>query len=278
MIHHVISVDVEDWYQSTIDVDADLSDRFRQSTHSVLQAFSDAGVKGTFFILGLVAKMAPELVRTIAEAGHEVQSHGYGHHDNRRLSQEQLRQDLLRAKGLIEDVCGQEVYAYRAPSFTIDQSNLWALDVLAETSHRYDSSIFPVKMARYGIDAYPPEPRIITTPRGHHLVEAPVACFDWLGRRRPVGGGGYFRFWPYFMIRKAWRQLEKRGRSGIVYMHPYEYDLGEMATYRASLGFAQRCHQGIGRRGFPRKIDKLLRDFEFIPMRDLLAPLLRELA
>ncbi len=276
-IQHAISVDVEDWYQSTIDVRADLSDRFRQSTQSVLEAFDAIGIKGTFFILGLVAEKAPELVRAIADAGHEVQSHGYGHYDNRKLSQDQLREDLLRAKGLIEDVCGQEVYAYRAPCFTIDQSNLWALDVLAETGHRYDSSIFPIKMANYGIDGYPPEPRIITSPHGHRLIEAPVASFEWLGKHRPIGGGGYFRLWPYFIIRKAWRQLERRGQPGIVYMHPYEYDPREMASYKTSVGLTQRIHQGLGRRGFSGKINKLLRQFKFGPMRNILSSLLQEL-
>ena len=102
MIRHAISVDVEDWYQSTIDVSAELSDRFRQSTLRVLQAFAAAEVKGTFFILGLVAEHAPDVVRAIAEAGHEIQSHGYGHQDCRILSEEQIHQDLLRAKGLLE--------------------------------------------------------------------------------------------------------------------------------------------------------------------------------
>lgn len=276
MMKHAISVDVEDWYQSTIDVDADLSDRFRQSTQSVLEAFEAAGIKGTFFVLGLVAEHDPNLVRQIAEAGHEIQSHGYGHRSNYEITEQQLRQDLLRAKGLIEDLVGQEVYAYRAPCFTIDGRNLWALDVLAETGHRYDSSIFPVKTSRYGVDGYEPAPKVITTPRGHRLVEAPVACFNWLGKRRPVGGGGYFRLWPYWVIRKAWRQLEQLGRPGIVYMHPYEYDLREMAAYRQQVPLAQRIHQGLGRNGFPKKIDRLLAEFEFGTMDEILAPLLEK--
>lgn len=277
-MRHAISVDVEDWYQSTIDVNAELSDRFRQSTHSVLDAFAEAGTKGTFFILGLVAEKAPDVVRAVADAGHEVQSHGYGHQDCRTLTEEQFRQDLLRAKGLLEDISGQEVYAYRAPCFTIVKGNMWALDVLAETGHRYDSSIFPIDVERYGIDGYPPQPRITTTPRGHRLVEAPVACFDWLGKRRPIGGGGYFRLWPYWVIRKAWRQLERIGRPGIVYMHPYEYDPREMASYQKNVPLRKRLHQGIGRKGFPGKIDRLLREFSFTTMRDILAGQLEDLA
>lgn len=276
-MNHAISVDVEDWYQSTIDVDANLSDRFRASTQKILEAFGARGVRGTFFILGLVAEKTPDVVRDIARAGHEVQSHGYSHNDNRQMTKDQLRKDLLHAKKLIEDIAGCEVYGYRAPCFTIVEENMWALDILAETGHRYDSSIFPLKTDRYGIDGYPPEPQIVTTPGGHKIVEAPVASFDWLGKRRPVGGGGYFRLWPYWVIRKAWRQMERVGRAGIVYMHPYEYDLREMDSYRHMVPLKMRLHQGIGRRGFPRKIDRLLKDFSFTSMAAVLEPLLKEL-
>jgi len=277
-ILHAISVDVEDWFQSTIDPASPLSDRFEHSTMKVLEAFAAHHIRGTFFVLGLAAEKAPHVIRRIADAGHEVQSHGYGHRLNYDLPPDEFREDVVRAKKLIEDLVGREVYAYRAPCFTIDHRNLWALDVLAETGHRYDSSIFPLKTSRYGIDDYPPEPRIVQTPAGHRLVEAPVACFDWLGKRRPVGGGGYFRLWPYWVIRKAWRQLEARGRPGIVYFHPYEYDPVEMGAYRVDVPLKQRLHQGIGRRGFPRKIDRLLRDFRFGAMDEVLAPLLRGLA
>jgi polysaccharide deacetylase family protein (PEP-CTERM system associated) len=275
---HAISVDVEDWFQSTIDARAALSDRFERSTAKVLEAFAAAGVRGTFFVLGLAAEKAPHVVRQIAEAGHEIQSHGYAHRLNYDLAPAEFREDVVRARKLLEDLAGREVFGYRAPCFTIDERNLWVLDILAETGHRYDSSIFPQKTSRYGIDGYPPEPRIVTTPLGRRLVEAPVACFDWLGKRRPVGGGGYFRLWPYWVIRKAWRQLEAVGRPGVVYFHPYEYDVLEMSAYRVRVGLAQRIHQGLGRRGFPGKIDRLLRDFRFGPMEEVLAPLLRELA
>ncbi len=277
MTLHAISVDVEDWYQSTIDPGAELSDRFARSTDRVLEAFAAADVKATFFVLGLAAEKAPQIVSLIADAGHEIQSHGYGHVEVFKLSEEQFRQDLIRAKKMLEDRTGREIIGFRAPGFSIDERTPWATDVLAETGHRYDSSVFPIKMSRYGMDGYPPQPRIVTSERGNRLVEAPVACFDWLGKRRPLGGGGYFRLWPYWVIRKAWRQLERLGRPGIVYMHPYEYDPSEMKSYRGVVSLKQRIHQGLGRKGFARKIDRLLRQFEFGPIRDVLAPLLDEL-
>jgi polysaccharide deacetylase family protein (PEP-CTERM system associated) len=268
---------VEDWYQTTIDVDAELTDRFELSTHRVLEALAGHGVRATFFVLGLAAEKSPQTVKAIAAGGHEVQSHGYGHRSNFELTGEQLRQDLLRAKGLIEDLCGQQVYGYRAPCFSIDGRNPWALDVLAETGHRYDSSIVPVRTRHYGIAGYPPGPHVVATPGGRRIVEVPVACFDLLGFRLPVGGGGYFRLWPYRIIRMAWRQFERRGRPGVVYMHPYEYDPHEMDTYAGKISFRQRLHQGLGRKRFPAKLDRLMREFRFGPICEVIAPLLEEL-
>ena len=277
MVRHAITVDVEDWYQSTIDARADLSDRFRASTDKVLESFAARGVRGTFFCLGLAAQKAPAVIRAIADAGHEVQSHGYGHVEVFKLTEDQFRQDLDRARKLLEDMIGAKVYGYRAPSFSIDERTPWAHDVLAETHHRYSSSIFPIKMPRYGVDGYPPQPRIIQTSRGHRIIEAPIACFDWLGKRRPVGGGGYFRLLPYWVLRKAWRQMDRLGRCGVAYMHPYEYDPGEMGDYRKSVSLKQRLHQSIGRKGFPGKVDRLLRDFKFGALDEAIADLLAQL-
>ncbi|NOZ78901.1 MAG: DUF3473 domain-containing protein [Acidobacteria bacterium] len=275
---HGLSIDVEDWYQSTIDPDAPLTGRFEASTDSILACLAEHGIKATFFVLGLAAEKLPHLVKRIAAAGHELQSHGYGHRNNFELSRDELRADLARAKALLEDLSGQEIYGYRAPCFSIDERNLWALDVLAETGHRYDSSIFPLKTGRYGIEGYRPEPRLVDTPGGGRIVEAPVASFTLWTKRLPVGGGGYFRLWPYPVIRHAWRQMQRLGRPGLVYMHPYEYDPTEMADYHDSVPLMRRIHQGLGRKSFPKKIDRLLDDFEFGPLKDALAGPLSELS
>jgi peptidoglycan/xylan/chitin deacetylase (PgdA/CDA1 family) len=113
---HAISVDVEDWFQSTIDARAALSDRFERSTAKVLEAFAAAGVRGTFFVLGLAAEKAPHVVRQIAEAGHEIQSHGYAHRLNYDLAPADFREDVVRARKLLEDLVGREVFGYRPPS------------------------------------------------------------------------------------------------------------------------------------------------------------------
>ncbi|MHC4981655.1 MAG: polysaccharide deacetylase family protein [Planctomycetota bacterium] len=277
MTRHAISVDLEDWYQTTVDPDADLPAGFQRNIEKLLSILAARNTRGTFFVLGITAKKAPDLIKAIADAGHEMQSHGYSHRSVFDLTEQQFREDLTRAKGLVEDITGREVFGFRAPDFSIDGRTLWAFDVLVETGHRYDSSIFPVKTSRYGIDGYPPEPRIVTTPSGRRLVEAPVACFDCLGKRRPVAGGGYFRLWPYFVIRKAWRQLERARRPGIFYVHPSEFDPHELKAYRDSVPWMVRLHQSLGRRGLVRKIDRLLGDFDFGSVAEAIGPLLSEL-
>jgi polysaccharide deacetylase family protein (PEP-CTERM system associated) len=275
---HAISVDVEDWYQSTIDVGAPLAAGFDRDVYRVLEVLAAHQVRGTFFVLGLAAEKAPEAVRAIAQAGHEIQSHGYGHRSNFDLDEAAIRQDLTRNKALLEDLVGREVFGYRAPSFSIDERNLWVLDVLAETGHRYDASIFPLKRARYGIAGYPPQVRVVQGPRGGRIVEVPVASVDWLGRRVPVGGGGYFRLWPYAVLRRAWRRMERLGRPGIAYLHPYEFDPAQMAAYRGRVSWRMRLHQGLGRKGFPAKVDRLLREFRFGAIEEVIGDLLREVA
>ncbi len=271
------SVDVEDWFQSVISNDAPISERFAANTDRVLELLDRHGVRGTFFVLGLAAEKAPQVVRAIQSAGHEVQSHGYGHRRNYDLSRRELRDDLAHAKKLLEDIIGQEVFAYRAPQFTITEANLWALDVLVETGHRYDSSIFPMRIRHYGIEGFDPRPSIVTTPSGARIVEAPVAIVSILGRRVPVGGGGYVRLWPWAVIRRAWARIRREGRPGILYMHPYELNPTEVSDYRHLVPLKRRLHQSIGRRSFPRKLDRLLSHFRFAPLGELLGDLLRQL-
>lgn len=260
---NAVTVDVEDWLQSTVDPNLPLTDRFRANTHRVMDALAARGVHGTFFVLGLAAEKAPELVREIHAVGHDVQSHGYGHRLVHTLTPDEFRVDLERSKKLLEDIIGQEVYAYRAPAFSIGLENLWALDVLAETGFRFDSSIFPLRTGRYGIDGAPPYPHTLRTPAGHELKEFPVASYKIPGRRIPVGGGGYYRLFPYFVLRRGIRQLNDAGHPATIYMHPYEYSPDEIGTLNHRLSWKLRLHQELGRRRFPGRVDRALADFRF---------------
>ena len=270
---NAMSVDVEDWLQSTIDPELPFTDRFIRSTEAVLEAFARRGVRGTFFILGLAADYAPSLVREILAAGHEIQSHGHGHRLVNTLSPEQFRQDLDRSKKRLEDLTGVEVFGYRAPAFSIGLGNLWALDTLVEAGFRYDSSIFPLKTRRYGIDSAPDAPHIARSPNGNQILELPVASCRLLGRRLPTGGGGYFRLFPYQLLRRGVTQLNTRGYPAVIYMHPYEYDPVEFDEIDYPIGRLQRAHQGIGRKGFPAKVDRMLSEFQFGTMGEVISSL-----
>lgn len=267
---NAMSVDVEDWAQSTLSPHLPLSRRFETSTRRIIEAFADRGVRGTFFVLGLAAEKAPHIVREIQRAGHEVQSHGYGHENIHDLTPERFRRDMDRSKKLLEDMTGVEIYAYRAPFFTITEKTLWALDVLVEQGFRYDSSIFPMKMKRYGIDGAPPFPHKVRTPGGNEIMELPVATCTFAGRQLPVGGGGYFRLFPYPLLRRGVTQLNAAGHGATIYMHPYEYDPFEFRELDMDVSWKLRLHQSIGRRGFPRKVDRMLAEFRFGTMQDVI--------
>lgn len=267
---NAVTVDVEDWPQSVMDPTLPLTDCFRANTRKLLAAFAARSVRGTFFVLGLAADKAPDLVREIQAAGHEIQSHGWGHELIHTQTPAQFRQSVERSKKLLEDITGAEVYGYRAPAFTITRRTLWALDVLVETGHRYDSSIFPKQMPRYGIDGAPRYPHQLRTPAGHTLYEFPVAVYEFAGRRVPVGGGGYFRLFPYWFLRRGVVQLNAQRQPATIYMHPYEYAPHELSHVGYPVSWRLWLHQRPGRHRFPGRVDRMLREFRFGAIADVI--------
>jgi len=268
-IVNAITIDVEDWL-SALYPDLPLSERFCANTHKVLAALALRNTRGTFFVLARAAEAAPQLVREIQAAGHEVQSHGYGHRLIHELTPAQFRADLERSKKLLEDITGHEICGYRAPAFTITRRTLWALDSLVEAGYRYDSSVFPLRTPRYGIDGAPYYPHILRTPAGYEIKELPVASYRLAGRRIPAGGGGYFRLFPYFVLRRGIRQLNAQGYSATIYTHPYEYNPGEIRELGDRISWKTRLHQSLGRRHLPRRIDRLLAEFHFGGIQDVI--------
>jgi polysaccharide deacetylase family protein (PEP-CTERM system associated) len=267
-----LTVDVEDWIQSVFDPSTPLTDCFVRNTYRVLEMLASHEVRGTFFVLGLAAEKSPDLVRAIHSAGHEVQSHGYGHRPVHTLTPRQFREDLKRSKALLEDLSGQAVVGYRAPAFSITLRNLWAFDCLVECGFTYDSSVFPVRTRRYGIAGVPRFPHRVRTPGGNTLLEIPVASYRCLGRTLPLGGG-YCRLFPYPVIRRAVSQISFAGHPAAIYLHPYEFNPTEIAELSDSIPPLLRVHQTLGRRGIPGKISRLLQEFRFGPLQDVIASL-----
>ncbi len=252
-----------------LDVRLPLSERFIANTHRVLELLYRYDVRATFFVLGKAAELAPQLVRDIHYAGHEVQSHGYGHELVHTLTASAFRDDLRRAKDLLEDIIGAPITAYRAPAFSISRRNAAALDVLVETGHTVDSSIFPLRLRRYGVSGSPRGPYRLRAPNGGELLEFPVASLQWLGRRWPAGGGGYFRLLPSRVIEHAVQQLNTAGDPAVIYTHPYEFNPDELRSMGRAVPLWRRLNQGLGRRGFAVKIERLLQRFRFAPLRTL---------
>jgi polysaccharide deacetylase family protein (PEP-CTERM system associated) len=229
-VQNALSVDVEDWFQvGAFETVIDRKDwdslecRVERNTDAVMALFDEAGVKATFFILGWVAERYPALIRRIVSAGHEIASHGYGHHRVFTFTPAQFAADLIHSRKLIEDAGGIKVTGYRAPSFSIDQRTPWAHEILAGQGYRYSSSVAPVRHDHYG---WAGAPRFAFRPvAGSDFLEIPVTTAQLGARRLAAGGGGFFRLLPYAFSRWAIRQVNNdEQRPAVLYFHPWEID------------------------------------------------------
>jgi polysaccharide deacetylase family protein (PEP-CTERM system associated) len=260
---HAFTVDVEDWYQSCVDLNAPITERVVRNVDRTLEVLNDCGVKGTFFVQGLVADAFPRLVETLVEEGHEVQSHGYSHRPLFSLDRAGLRDELERARRSVEDAAGTRVTAFRAQDFSILQDNLWALDLLAEVGFEVDSSIFPLRMKRYGIGGWEVGPHMLRLDSGARLLEVPVAIWTRRRWRLPVAGGGYFRVLPAGVLDRALAAIATAGRPGVIYSHPYEFNATELAEYRGKVPARYLRAQALGRASFVPRVRRLLKRQRF---------------
>ena len=272
-IVNAMSVDVEDYFQvSAFDgvVHRGTWDQFNSrvcaNTERLLQVFDAAGVRATFFILGWVAARFPALVRQIAAAHHEVASHGYAHRLVYDLIPEEFREDVRRAKGVLEDITGVEVQGYRAPSYSVTEHSLWALDVLIDEGHRYDASIFPIHHDRYGIPGSPRHVHVVKRSGGS-IIEAPGSTVRFGGINLPIAGGGYFRLLPYGWTRWGMRRLnEVEGRPAIFYLHPWEIDPEQP---RISATPVTRLRHYINLSKTEARLRELMQEFRFSMVGDV---------
>jgi polysaccharide deacetylase family protein (PEP-CTERM system associated) len=206
----------------------------------------------------MVAERFPRLLETILAEGHEIQSHGYSHRPLSRMDATEVREELRRGKETVEDAAGLAVTAFRAQDFSIGEDNLWALELVAETGFAIDSSLFPMRMRRYGIDGIELAPHYRRVGDDLMLLEVPVAILD-VGRFRvPVAGGGYFRLLPALPLRRALETIVRRGRPAVVYCHPYEFNARELDDYRGLAPGFYRRQQRLGRSAFPGRLRRLL--------------------
>lgn len=273
-IVNAISVDVEDYFHPTelavsapVDQWDALPSRVESATRHTLDLFAEAGVKGTFFILGWVAERHPALVRDIAAAGHEIGCHSYWHRLVYELTPEEFRADTERACDVIEQACGIRPRAYRAPSYSITRKSWWALEVLASLGFTHDSSIYPIVHDRYGVPGFNRHVSTIETAFGP-LTEVPAATVELTGGQvAPIGGGGYLRLLPYRYTAAGLRRVNfQECRAACLYLHPWELDPGQP---RLARGAVARWRTYIGLAGMEGKLRRLLREFSFSTVRDV---------
>jgi polysaccharide deacetylase family protein (PEP-CTERM system associated) len=274
---NAMTVDVEDYFHvSAFEgvVPRDAWDSYERrvvaNTHRLLSVFERGNVLATFFVLGWVAEREPALVRTIVAAGHELASHGYAHrliYDQERTA---FRDDIRKAKMLLEQIGGVAVRGYRAPSFSVTPRSRWALDVLIEEGYTYDASIFPIRHDRYGMPGALRHPHVERASNGT-ITEAPATTVSFGPVTMPAGGGGYFRIFPYAYTRWAIRRVNaQERRPAIVYVHPWEVDPDQP---RIPAGVVSRFRHYRNLDRTERRLERLLRDFTFAPLGDVLEDL-----
>lgn len=262
---NALSVDVEDYFQVSAlapHIDRQRWDsiecRVERNVDRLLELFERRAARATFFTLGWIAQRYPALVRRVAAQGHEVASHGSDHLRASDQTPQQFRKDIGDARKLLEDIAGQTVRGYRAPSFSIGTSNLWAFDCIAEAGYRYSSSIYPVKHDHYGM---PDAPRFAHRVRDG-LTEVPITTTRLFARNLPAGGGGYFRLLPYAVSRWAIARVNRVDRQpAIFYFHPWEID-PEQPRVRG-VGAKTRFRHYLNLDRTASRLDRLLSDFRW---------------
>ncbi len=266
MVRNAISVDVEEWFQvGAFETVIDRKDwdsyehRVERNTDAVMALFAEADVKATFFTLGWVAERYPALIRRMADAGHEVASHGCDHRRVFQFDAKQFAEDVSRSKKQLEDAGGMAVTGYRAPNFSIDKRTPWAHEALANAGYDYSSSVAPIVHDHYG---WPEAPRHAYRPlAGSDLIELPVSTVQMGGRNFAAGGGGFFRALPYGVSKWMVGRVNAENQPHIFYFHPWDMDPGQPKITNAPLKSKLRHYTNLSR--MAGKLRRLTRDFEW---------------
>jgi polysaccharide deacetylase family protein (PEP-CTERM system associated) len=272
---NALSIDVEDYFnvsgfESHIRFEewGRFERRVEANTDRLLAILGEHRVHATFFVLGWIAERHPTLVKRIHDAGHEIASHSYAHRLIYRQTPAQFREDLKRSKAILEEITGEKILGYRAPSYSIVKESLWALDILAEEGFLYDSSIFPIFHDRYGIPNGERFIYKIAGSQGRSIYEVPLSTVALFGKHLPIAGGGYLRLFPYRFIRWGLTQINQKERQpAIVYLHPWEIDVAQ-PRMQGSLLSTFRHYVNLHKT--ESRMVNLLKDFRFGTIRQLL--------
>ncbi|WML90535.1 polysaccharide deacetylase family protein [Thiothrix lacustris] len=262
----IFTADIEDWQQSVYDFDREVSSRVVRNTSRLLDILDSHNITGTFFVQGMVAEKFPRLIKAIASAGHELACHSHSHRMIYNLTEAQFRAEMQRSVGLLEDISGEKVIGFRAPTFSVRDDILdWYCDALRERGIIYDSSIMLATVRScYGFT----DDSILQRIAERGLDCYPMSVSRVFGKNLPVMGGGYFRIYPYWLSR--WLARDLNHTTSIFYMHPYELDTHEYreVSQQVTIPLKMAVHQFARRGSIKPKLDKLLQDYSFHSFRE----------
>lgn len=270
-MNNLLTIDLEEWFHildlrgrepAFSDWDS-LVPRFELNVERLLQLLSERRVRATFFVLGWVASRYPSTIERIYRLGHEIACHGYKHDLIYDLTQEQFRDDIRRAKAILEGITGKAVRGYRGPGFSITPQNLWALDIIAEEGFEYDGTLYPGCHGHGGVHGLPSEPFIAITLNGHKVVEYPASVWDFGGHRIGFAGGGYFRLVPLVIINRLINSFNEQGKPVMVYIHPRDLDV-ETPRVQMPLIRQFKCYVNLSRSY--EKLRRVLSQHSFCPI------------
>lgn len=282
---NALSIDIEDYYHAEVfnigmESWGEYPSRIEVNVEKVIRLLGET--KATFFVLGWAAENFKGIVKKLHNAGHEIASHGYAHRLIYKQNRKEFSESVRKSKQILEDITGEEVIGYRAPTFSITRDNLWALDVLMEEGYKYDSSIFPIIHDRYGIPDAERFPFKIER-RGMEIIEFPLSTvlfkkvkipfspISFKGMNFPISGGGYMRFLPYSLIKSGFSSVNREGKPAVFYFHPWEIDADQP---RLEIKLLPSIRHYYNLKKSEEKIGNLLRDFSFTSMKKVLEPYL----
>lgn len=262
---NILTFDVEEWFH-LLDCDDTRNEaqwntyevRIYQNVERILQLLQDTDTKATFFIIGWIAKTYPDLVKRIAQ-DYEIGCHTMNHQLVWQQSPAEFRDDVESGVKLLEDITGKPVRMFRAPGFSIRKSEAWAIEVLYEMGITHDSSVFPAHHVHGGMPEYGSHFPSIIEHGGVQIKEFPIRPKTILGKPFVFSGGGYFRLFPYFLIKKWSQEMSDYVLS---YIHPRDLD-GEQPMIE-SLPLKRKFKSYVGLKHAEQKLYKWLTEFQFI--------------
>ncbi len=268
MIRNIMTCDLEDWYHtSLVNARQERWDQYQQriisSTNKVLEILSETGTKITFFVLGYVAEKYPELIAEIHKEGHEIASHSYSHKLVYNLTPQQFDADLKKSISILSSICGEQIFGFRAPSWSVSKELDWFFEILAENNISYDSSLFPFKTFLYGDNKNPRFGHVISVSKKRNICEIPPSVGSIFSKRFPFSGGFYLRVLPYRLIKQFINSYNKNQNPVVMYFHPWELDINQP---KINLKKRDKFIQYYNISTVEKKLKKILREYHFSPV------------